>query len=238
MFKIIRRTSQILAFFIVYGLCAYGYMESKGFAFVDGVPTLVRSAQASETEFAHPVKGNIIIDKKWIRSSGNDNAPITLYMYSSMICSHCNDFHRYTLPKIKRDFVSKGLIKLNIVQFPLDGKSFEAAQLAYCLPPEKYEDFITKLYKNRDWMFASQDETLDKYALDFGLTTEEIKQCRNNKRLKSDILMTKDNGIRTLGIRGTPAFVIETEKGKELIEGAKKYDDLKEYFNNVLKKRK
>ena len=37
-----------------------------------------------------------------------------------------------------------------------------------------------------------------------------------------------------LGIKGTPAFVIENKDGKELIVGSRKYKDFEEYFNSKL----
>ena len=82
-------------------------------------------------------------------------------------------------------------------------------------------------------MFSKSDETLNKYAKKFGLTDAEIQKCNDNKKLTSDILMTRDNAVNDIGITGTPSFIIESKNKKELI-GPHKYSELKEYLEGLL----
>lgn len=236
MLKIIRRISRVCAFIIVYVLCAYGYMTAKGFVIIDGRPVLSNQAYAEENAFAVKVNGNMEISKEYIHIKGNENAPLTMYAFSSMACSHCGDFHRYTLPKLERDFISTGKLKYIFVNFPLDAASMRAAKLSYCLPAEKYDDFILTLYKKKDWLFSGKNETLDKYAKEFGLNDEDIKKCDDNKKMNSDILMTVNNAIKVFGIKATPSFTIEGIDGKELVVGTHSYDDFREYLNERLLK--
>ena len=51
MLKIIKRISRALALIVVYIMCAYGYLNAKGFVFKDGTPVLSNTAQA-KTEFS------------------------------------------------------------------------------------------------------------------------------------------------------------------------------------------
>ena len=135
---IIKRISKLLAFLLIYGTTSYGYLIAKGFVFEDGVPVLSNTAQANDKSFSKEVKSNIVIGEDIKRVLGDNNAPITMYIFSSMTCSHCKDYHKYILPKVERDFVSKGKLKVIYVHLPLDVVSMRAAKLGYCLPKENH----------------------------------------------------------------------------------------------------
>lgn len=235
--KMIKRISRILALLAMYVMCAYGYLTAKGFIFTDGTPVLSNTAQAKE-EFSVPVKGDVQIGKKQLRYWGDEKAPLTIYDFSSMACSHCGDFHRFTFPKLERDFIKTGKLRFVFVHFPIDAVSMRAAKLSYCLPPEKYESFISALYKKKDWLFSGKDETLNKYAREQGLTDAEIKACDDDKKLTSDILLTRNSAMETFGISATPSFLVDGADGKELITGTRKYEDLSDYLNNRINKGK
>lgn len=233
--KIIKRISRILALIVVYVMAAYGYLMAKGFIFTDGTPVLSNTARAKE-EFAVHVDGDVILGKKQKRVWGDEKALLTIYAFSSMACSHCGDFHKFIYPKLERDFIKTGKARFIFVHFPVDAVSMRAAKLSYCLPQEKYEEFITALYKKRDWFLSGKDETLNGYARKFGMSDADIKACDDDKKLTSDILLTFNSAIKTFGINGTPSFIVEGRRGKELIVGSRSYDDLKEYLDNRINK--
>ncbi len=233
MLKIIKRISRALALIVVYIMCAYGYLNAKGFVFKDGIPVLSNPAHA-KAEFSEKVSGDIQLSSSQMRVEGKENAPLTMYAFSSMACSHCGDFHNYVLPKIRRDFIEKGKLKYVFIHFPIDAVSMRAAKLSYCLPPEKYEEFITTLYKKKDWFYSGKKEVLNKYAKEYGMSEEAIKKCDDDKKLTSDILLTFDSALKTFEIEGTPTFIIEGKDGKEIIRGSRNYDDLNNYLNKRL----
>ena len=236
MLKIIKRVSRLFALVVVYIICAYGYLTAKGFVFADGVPVLSNQVQAKEDEFAVKVKGNVKLSETQKRAKGQENAPLTMYAFSSMACSHCGDFHHYILPKLERDFISEGKLRYIFVHFPLDAVSMRAAKLSYCMPTDKYDIFISELYKKKDWLISGKKETLDKYARKFGMEDEDIKICDDNKKLTSDILLTFNDAIKTFGIQGTPSFIIEGADGQEMVSGSQGYDKLKDYLNSRLER--
>ena len=231
--EIINRISRILAILVVYVICAYSYLTAKGFVFDGKTPVLSNQAQAKE-EFSTKINNDLMLPNEMLRIKGNHSAPITMYIFSSMMCSHCSDFHRFILPKIEKNFVEKGLVKFVFIHFPLDVTSMQVAKLSYCLQEDKYYDFIDELYSQRDWKFAKDDSIINSYAKKYGISEEGIKACKDNKKLTSSILQTRDNAMTKLGIKGTPAFVIENKDGKELIVGSRKYKDFEEYFNSKL----
>ncbi len=232
--QVVRRLSKILALLVVYGICAGEYLKSKGFVFTDNGPVLTRKAYAQSDAFSIKVEGSVNIGADRMRAMGKDEAPLTIYGYSSMTCSHCKDFHVYILPKIERDFINKGKVRFVFVHFPIDQIAMKAAKISYCLPKEKYYDFISTLYDKRDWQFANSEELLTKYAKDFGMTQKEIDACRENTKLTSDILLTRNQAIENFGIQGTPSFIVAGKDGSEVIVGSRSYDDFKDYLNGRL----
>lgn len=234
MFVLIRRISRILALCVIYIFCGYMYLTAKGFVFNGKTFVLSNRAQAKEEVFSQKVEGEVNLDERRLRVKGNIDAPLTMYSYSSMLCAHCNDFHSYILPKLERDFISQGKLRYVFVHFPLDAASMRAAKLSYCMPAEKYYDFISKLYKERDWKFSQKEEDLNKYAEEFGMTAEDIAACKDDKKLTSDILLTRNAASKDFEIKGTPSFIVEGTDGKEVIIGARGYDELKEYLEKRL----
>ena len=229
---IIKRVSKFLAFLLIYVTIAYGYLTAKGFIFEDGTPLLTNSAQA-QNSFAKEIKSNVVISDNITRVLGDKNAPLTMYIFSSMTCSHCRDYHKYILPKVERDFVSNNKLKIVFVHLPLDALSMRAAKLGYCLSHDKYYAYVSELYNTRDWLFSNSDETLNKYAKQFGLNDDDIAKCNSDKKLTSDILMTRDSAIKDIGIDGTPAFIVVSKNKKELI-GPHKYNDMKKHLEGLL----
>ena len=61
--QIINRISKVLAILIVYIICAYGYLTTKGFIFKDGTPMLSNQALAKE-EFSVKINGDLILSQK------------------------------------------------------------------------------------------------------------------------------------------------------------------------------
>ena len=230
---IIYRISKLLALLLVYIVCAYVYLTAKGFVIKDGAPVLSNQAIAKE-EFSKKITGDLFLANDLNIAEGSNTAPLTMYAFSSMMCSHCGDFHNYIYPKLKKEFVDTGKLKFVFIHLPTDVLSMQSAKLSYCLPPEKYYSFIDKLYDKNDWRFAKDDSKLNEYVKEFGFKDEDIKACKDNKKLTSDILFTRENAITKLGIVSTPSFIVVDKDGKELITGSKKYKLFKEYLNKRL----
>ena len=53
-------------------------------------------------------------------SEGSPSAKITIVTYESLTCSHCADFHKNVYPELKKDFIDKGLVRIEFRNFPLD----------------------------------------------------------------------------------------------------------------------
>ena len=65
-------------------------------------------------------------------SVGAENAEITIIAYESLTCGHCADFHKNVYPSLKKDFIDKGLVRIEFRHFPLDIAAFNASKIGQC----------------------------------------------------------------------------------------------------------
>ena len=237
--EFIRKISQIAAFAVIYLLCAGFYLSAKHFVRQpDGNIVLIKEAHA-ETDIntlATPISNNIALSLPKGPILGNPNAPITIYEFSSLNCSHCSDFHLSTLPLLKREFVDSGNVKFIFTHFPLDRKSMKAAMLAECVPEGNYNSFLTLLFKKqREWMLSRDPEqTLIRYAMLNGMTEQQAKDCLHNDDLAKDILEVRQQGLDRLEIKGTPAFLVVQNGQREMLYGAPGYRTFKAYLQSKI----
>lgn len=225
---LLRKISKSIAAFVVYVMCAYGYLTAKGFVYDGNQFILTNKAEASDIrEFQ--------ISEEDIRALGDQNAPLTMYIVSAVTCSHCRDFHKFTLPKLERDFISKGLLRFVYLHFPTDETTMRAAKLSYCLPEDKFYDFIDDLYSSRDWQFTQNEDILINHAKKFGMTDSDIDLCRENKKITSDLLRIRENVFNTFHITATPTIVVKSGNKIEVVE-FNGYEDLKKHLETKLSK--
>ena len=94
---------------------------------------------------------------------GNIDAKISIIVYESLTCGHCADFHKKVYPKLKKDFIDTGLIKIefivstNIFQIPQkrnigNGETLIELdmELSYWRDP-KQKEFSGLLYRSDGW---------------------------------------------------------------------------------------
>ena len=233
--RIIKNLSGLVAAVVIFFMAGGVYLSSKGFEMrEDGSIVLVRPAAAQDDAPLPEIPDNYVLPDE--HSIGSKDAPVTLYEYSSFGCSHCADFHLYTLPKLKAEFVDKGLVRMVFVPFPIDKSSMNAALLAECVDEDKYFAFIDVLFKKqREWgLSRNPDKVLKQYAALSGLASEKADACLKNDDNAREILFNRQNGLTQLGIQGTPSFVISHQGHSEMIPGVHSYDGFKELIESRL----
>ena len=235
--KSIKIISRTLAAVLMFVLADSFYLSQKGFVWDNGNIVLVKNAQAAESNdaAAKPLDtANFRIYPHHFL--GNEEAPVTIYEFSSLGCTHCADFHLGMLPKLREDFIDSGKVKLVFADFPIDKRSMQAAMLARCMPEEKYFDFLATVFKKQlSWGLSFKAEKLlSEYAKVEGLSAEDIKKCLNDKVTASDIVDIRRLAMEKLGIVATPSFLIRSGQRDEVISGIPDYDKLKEKLNDML----
>ena len=79
---------------------------------------------------------------------GKENAKITIITYESLTCGHCADFHKNVYPELKKEFIDKGLVKIEFRHFPLDIAALNASKIAQCNNDGK-SNLLHILYSNQ-----------------------------------------------------------------------------------------
>lgn len=165
---------------------------------------------------------------------GDPNAPVTMVEYSSLGCPHCADFHANTLPKIKKNYIDTGKVKLIIRDFPLNGPSYAAAMMARCAKPERREKFIEVLFANQEtWEMAPDPKAaLARIGKLGGMSQAEFDRCTSDKALFKGIQKLQLEAQQKYDVNATPTFIImkSTSSDGEKIEGSQPYEVFEKAF--------
>lgn len=164
---------------------------------------------------------------------GNPAAPIKVVEYLSFACSHCAEFVAQSKPRLEGDLVRRGLVSIERRPVVMQNQPFAlvAALAVQCGPTARW-------FANGDAMLAAQPKWLPKlgdpalqkkwngtpanrYAMTMardlgfyelmqgrGYTTAQINACLTNKLNFDAILKTSNYAFNTIGISGTPTFLV------------------------------
>ena len=148
-------------------------------------------------------------------TEGNTNAKVEILIYESLTCHHCATFHKEIYPSLKKDFIDKGLVKIEFKNFPLDLAALNASKIAHCKNDGK-SDILHFLYENQNiW---TKGETIEEINLNlkkiinkgnFGIN---IKKCINNKEIEDHILEDRIESVKKFEINSTPTLIINNKK--------------------------
>jgi protein-disulfide isomerase len=147
-------------------------------------------------------------------SMGSQHAPLTIIMYYSLTCPHCQDFQEKVLPEIKKQYVDKGLVHFIIRDFPTDGLALAATKVAWCLGKDHYLRISKKLLETQDtWAYNPSDpknplEDLHKVALQCGLNAQICQKCLSNKDFEDTVIRESFEAQKNYVIDYAPAFII------------------------------
>ena len=165
--------------------------------------------------------------------SGNKDAKITIIAYESLTCSHCADFHLDIYPKLKKEYIDTGLVKIEFRHFPLDMAAFNASIISQC------EDFkglevLESLYSNQQaWVKGNTIDDVNKSLKSF-LEKEgfkiNFKKCMDNKKIEDFVLNDRIEGAKKFKINSTPTIIINNEKFKKSLN----YKNLKKSLEKLI----
>ncbi len=175
-----------------------------------GIKQAVADTNVDELMKTGPLPDNVL---------GSDKAPVTIIEYSSMTCPHCAQFHKDTLPDLKKKYIDTGKVRYIIREFPLDNLAAAAFMLARCVGPERYFPFVDVLYaQQKSWAFAEGDPLpqLLRISKQAGFTKESFDKCLKDQKLLDGLNWVRKRGHEKFKVSSTPTFFIN---GK-LLKGA------------------
>ena len=165
--------------------------------------------------------------------SGNDNAKITIIAYESLTCSHCANFHKEIYPKLKKEYIDTGLVKIEFRHFPLDIAALNASKISQCKVDQSLE-ILERFYSNQQaWVKGSSVEEINNNIKKF-IEGEGFKinfeKCINNKEIEDFILNDRIEGAKNFKINATPTIIINNEK----FEKSLNYKNLKKSLEKLI----
>ena len=193
-----------------------------------GIPVSV--AAATSTDF-------LVRDTDFVR--GNPKAPVTVLEYSDFTCGYCEKFFHETFPRLLSEYIDTGKVRFVYRDFPRapGGPGMHASQAARCAGKQgAYWPMHDRLFNSGQRFSLDQ---LQGYAKELGLDASKFSQCLDGDSFVKEIYQDRIEG-GTLGIRGTPGFVIfltSLPKDGEMvmIPGAFPFDVFKEEIEKVMK---
>ena len=179
---------------------------------------------------------NVTADNnKYEIKEGNENAKVKIFVFESLTCSYCADFHKKIYPNLKNDFIDKGLVQIYFKNFPLDLAGLNASKITHCLNNDKRLIFLHHLYENQnEWLMAETIEDINKNlkkALDnFGIKNIDFQKCINDKEIEDLILNERIEASKKYKIQSTPTVVINEKKFDKPLE----YKNLKKAIEKLI----
>ena len=166
-------------------------------------------------------------------SEGNKDAKITIITYESLTCGHCADFHKDVYPKLKKEFIDTGLVKIEFRHFPLDMAAFNASKIAQCNNDGK-SDLLHFLFSNqKKWVIGETveaiNENLKKLLKDENIVID-FEKCTNNKNIEDHVLNDRIEGVKKFKINATPTIIINNKKFDKTLN----YKNLKKSIEKLI----
>ena len=146
---------------------------------------------------------------------GSIDAKVNIIVYESLTCGHCADFHKEVYPKLKKDFIDNGLVKIEFRSFPLDLAALNASKISYCKNDGK-SDILHFLYENqKKWVKGKTIEEINKHLKSLVLKNYsglDFESCLTDKNIEDHILNDRINGAKKYSIEATPTLIINDKK--------------------------
>ena len=164
---------------------------------------------------------------------GNEDAKVTIITYESLTCSHCADFHNNVYPKLKKEFIDTGLVKIEFRHFPLDMAAFNASKIAQCNNDGK-SDLLHFLFSNqKKWVIGETVEAINenlKKLLKNENIVIDFEKCTNNKNIEDYVLNDRIEGVKKFKVNATPTIIINNKKFDKTLN----YKNLKKIIEKLI----
>ena len=164
---------------------------------------------------------------------GKEDAKITIITYESLTCGHCADFHKDVYPKLKKEFIDTGLVKIEFRHFPLDMAALNASKIAQCRNDGK-SDLLHFLFSNhKKWVIGETVEemnaNLKKLLKDQNIDID-FEKCTSNKNIEDYVLNNRIEGVKKFKINATPTIIINNKKFDKTLN----YKNLKKSIEKLI----
>ena len=146
---------------------------------------------------------------------GKENSKVDIIVYESLTCSFCANFHKKIYPSLKKDYIDKGLVRIEFKSFPLDLAALNASKIAHCKNDGKSE-ILHLLFENQEkWVKGETIDELNKNLKDL-IKSENLdldfEKCTNNKDIEDFVINERIEGVKKYKVNSTPTIIINGKK--------------------------
>ena len=146
---------------------------------------------------------------------GNANAKVTIIEFGDYQCPSCRLFWREIEPRLKKEYVDTGKVKLVFRDFPIKEihpDATAAAMAAQCAADQgKYWEYHDRIFREQDKGTADvvrfKAADLKKWGAAIRLDAAAFNACVDSARYQDEVAKDYADGI-AVGIQGTPTFFI------------------------------
>ena len=169
---------------------------------------------------------------------GSPDAKVLMIEFGDYQCPSCRMFWKDIEPRLKKDYIDTGKVKLVFRDFPLMQSHPEAllsAMAVNCAGEQgKYWQFHDKVYREQynkgDDVIRMKAADLKKWAKDIGVDQSKFDQCLDSEKFKDEVMKDKADGDAA-GVQGTPTFFINGR----VMGGAQQYPEYRKLIDELLK---
>jgi protein-disulfide isomerase len=169
---------------------------------------------------------------------GSPNAKVLMIEFGDYQCPSCRMFWKDVEPRIKKEYIDTGKVKLVFRDFPIvqiHPEALLAAMAVDCSADQnKYWEYHDKVFREQynkgDDLVRFKAADLKKWAKDIGLDPAKFDQCLDSEKYKNEVLKDKADGD-AVSVQGTPTFFINGH----VIGGAQPYPAFKSLIDSLLK---
>lgn len=212
--------------------------DTESAAGADAPADVVVSPSVSEGPNANDihvtVEGN---DPKEPRSIGSHDAPVTLIEFSSLTCPHCADAHAHILPRLIKDYVETGKLRIIFSDFPLNQQALDASKVSRCVANDQYFNFLTLLFSSiEQWAYSNNHPgALLADAVLAGLPEDKARACLEDKSVEESLLQKSQEAMQKYQVNATPTFIFND--GAKMIAGVKPYSEYQAIIDELSAKK-
>ena len=148
---------------------------------------------------------------------GDPAARVKIVEFLSFTCPHCAHFHGEVYPKLKADYIDKGLVRLEYNEVYFDQLGLLGAMVARCGGELRYMGITDILYdKQQEWAGAGDMnaavEQLKKIGRTAGMDDATLDACLRDQAVAEALVANYQKNIETNypgdTFGGTPSFII------------------------------
>ena len=169
---------------------------------------------------------------------GSPNAKVLMIEFGDYQCPSCRMFWKDVEPRIKKEYIDTGKVKLVFRDFPIvqiHPEALLAAMAVDCAgEQDKYWQYHDKVFREQynkgDDLVRFKAADLKKWAKDTGIDSAKFDQCLDSEKYKNEVLKDKAEGD-AVSVQGTPTFFINGH----VIGGAQAYPAFKNLIDSLLK---